>query len=134
MKLKLSAQDRKRLDSLIPEMEKRTKTQVVLAVIERSDSYAELPWKAFALGASVTGLLLFIFDLFSVSWNPQLTVLSVVAAFLAGGAVSALLTLLIPGFARQFLSASRCSWSGSCSLPASEPEYWCWSVSSSRKW
>lgn len=107
MKLKLSDHDRNRLDGLIPEVEKRTRTQIVLAVIQRSDSYAELPWQAFALGASLTGLVIFLLDLLLISWYPQVTVLITVAGILAGGAVFALLTLLIPGFARQFLSACR---------------------------
>ena len=50
MKLILSDQDRGRLDALIAKIEKRTNTQIVLAVIQRSDVYADLPWKAFALG------------------------------------------------------------------------------------
>ncbi|MDD3844848.1 MAG: hypothetical protein PHC90_00665 [Syntrophorhabdaceae bacterium] len=40
-----------RLDELTAQAEKRSKAQIVLAVIERSDSYAELPRKAFAPGA-----------------------------------------------------------------------------------
>ena len=60
MKRKLTDDDRNRLDTLVIETEKRTNTQIVLAVIQRSDSYAELPWKAFALGASISSLLIFI--------------------------------------------------------------------------
>ena len=63
MKRILSDHDRNRLDALIADVEKRTNTQIVLALIQRSDIYAELPWKAFALGASVTGLLVFILNL-----------------------------------------------------------------------
>ena len=49
MKHSLSDHDRGQLDELIADVEKRTNTQIVLAVIKRSDIYAELPWKAFAL-------------------------------------------------------------------------------------
>ena len=107
MKRNLSDHDRTRLDGLIVDVEKRTNTQIVLALIQRSDSYAELPWKAFALGASVSGLLVFILDLLFVGWYPEITVLIAVAGILAGGAVSALLTLVLPGYARRFMSASR---------------------------
>ncbi len=107
MKQTLSDHDRNRLDGLIADVEKRTNTQIVLAVIQRSDSYAELPWKAFALGASITGLLVFIVDLSSYGWYPKVTVLSAVAGILGGGAVFALLTALIPGFAKRFLSSFR---------------------------
>jgi len=107
MKQTLSEQDRIRLDAFIAEVENRTNTQIVMALIQRCDSYAELPWKAFALGASFTGLVVFIQDLLVYSWFPGVTALITVAGILAGGAVFALLTLLIPGFAKRFLSASR---------------------------
>jgi putative membrane protein len=107
MKQILSDHDRKRLDACINDVEKRTNTQIVLALIQRSDIYAELPWKAFALGASVIALLIFILDLSFYDWYPKITVLITMAGILGGGAVFVFLTLLIPGFARRFLSASR---------------------------
>ena len=107
MKLILSDQDRGRLDALITKIEKRTNTQIVLAVIQRSDSYAELPWKAFALGTSLTGLLVFIVNLLFISWWPGVTVPIAVAGILSGGALFVLLTVLIPGFAKRFLSDFR---------------------------
>lgn len=107
MKRTLSDHDRGRLDGLIAETEKRTKTQIVLAVIKRSDTYAELPWKAFALGASIAGLLVFILDLPLYDWYSRVMALIVVAGTLAGGTTFALLTVLVPGFAKRFLSANR---------------------------
>jgi putative membrane protein len=107
MKWTLSDHDRKRLDALINDAEKNTNTQIVLAHIQRSDSYTELPWKVFALGASVTGLLVFIMDILSYGWNPMVTAPIAVVAILAGGAIFALLTVLIPGFAKLFLSDFR---------------------------
>jgi putative membrane protein len=58
----LSDQERGRLNRLITEAEKHTKTQIVLAVIKRCDAYPELPWKAFALAASIAGLSVFARD------------------------------------------------------------------------
>lgn len=107
MELILSDHDRNKLDERIAEAEKRTKAQIVLAVINRSDNYAELPWKAFALGVSVAGLLIFILDLLSSYWTSHAMVLVAVAATLASGAVFALLTVFVPGFARFFLSTHR---------------------------
>ena len=103
----LSDHDRNKLDERIAEAEKRTKAQIVLAVINRSDNYAELPWKAFALGASVAGLLVFILDLLLNYWASHTMVLITVAVMLASGAVFALLTVFVPGFARYFLSSHR---------------------------
>lgn len=104
----LSDQDRDLLDRRIKDAEKRTKAQIVAAVAKRSDSYAELPWKAFAFGASVTGLLVGVFGVIAYCMSPDLTLpLTGVAAVLVVGALFALLTVLVPGFARLFLSAHR---------------------------
>jgi putative membrane protein len=107
MKPALSDQERNRLDKRIVETEKRTNTQIVLSVIKRSDTYTELPWIAFALGASLAGLLIFILNLLFDDWVPPITLPTAVASILAFGAVFALLTVLIPGFAKWFLAAHR---------------------------
>jgi len=103
----LSDHDYGRLDTLIKETETSTNTQIVLAVIRRSDNYEELPWKAFALGASIAGLLILVLNLISNTWYQQETTLFMVAGTLAGGFVFALLTVLAPGFAKRFLSIHR---------------------------
>ena len=103
----LSDHEHSRLDERIAEAEKRTKAQIVLAVIKRSDAYAELPWKAFALGASIAGLLVFILDLLFYYWISHAMALVAVGVTLAAGAALALLTVFVPGFARLFLSAHR---------------------------
>ena len=95
------------MDKRITEAEKRTGTQIVVAVIQRSDSYLELPWKAFALGVSIAGLLVFIFDLLWPGWYSQTAVLISVVTILMTGIISALLSLYIPKFARFFLAAHR---------------------------
>ncbi|MFA5072615.1 MAG: TPM domain-containing protein [Nitrospirota bacterium] len=105
MKHSLTDQDRARLDKRIAAAEKKTGTQIVVAVIDRSDSYPELPWKAFALGAALAGLLVVIMDIFYLSWI--LTVFIAVNVILLTGACSALLTIIFPGFARLFLHSHR---------------------------
>jgi putative membrane protein len=107
MKKILNNQERSRLDKRVAEAEKRTGAQIVVAVIERSDSYSELPWKAFALGVSVAGFLVFIFDLLWPGWYSQTAVLIFVVTILITGILTALLSLYIPKFARFFLSAHR---------------------------
>jgi len=103
----LCENDRIQLDRLIADAEKRTKAQIVLAAVKRSDSYAELPWKAFAFGASIAGLLVFAYDLLLPGWISNTTILISIAATLAAGAVLALLAIMLPGFARYFLSRHR---------------------------
>jgi len=63
MRQNLSDQERQKLDRRIADVEKRTGAQIVLAVVERSDVHAELPWKAFALGAALAGLAVIVLDL-----------------------------------------------------------------------
>jgi putative membrane protein len=103
----LSENDRTELDTRVADAEKRTGAQIVLAVVKRSDTYAELPWKAFAFGVSITGLVIFIIDLLFYSWITQEMVLVTVAAMFAAGAVLALLTVFAPAFARLFLPDHR---------------------------
>jgi putative membrane protein len=107
MKHILSDQDRRQLAELVSKAEKLTKAQIVLAVTKRSDVYAELPWIAFALGASIAGLLLFIFNRPLLNWYPQVTVLIILVVTLGCGIAFALLTVLVPGFAKHFLSTHR---------------------------
>jgi len=107
MKSILSSQDRNRLEQRIADAEKRTSAQIVLAVVRRSDVYAELPWIAFALGASLTGLAVVLADAFSSDWPSRSALLVQVASILGVGALLALLTVLIPGFARFFLAGHR---------------------------
>jgi putative membrane protein len=107
MKKILTDEDSRQLNALIATTEKHTNTQIVLALIQRSDSYAELPWKAFALGTAAAGSLIFLHDLIFYDWHPLMTVLPSVATILGLGVVFALLTLLLPDFARLFLSVHR---------------------------
>jgi putative membrane protein len=107
MKQILSDQERRHFDQHIAVAEKRTGAQIVLAVIERSDSYAELPWKAFALGVSMTGLMVSILNLARPEWSSGTAALLAVVTTLAAGAACALLTVYLKGFARWFLSDHR---------------------------
>jgi putative membrane protein len=107
MKQILTDQERAQLDQLIQQAEQRTKSQIVLAVVQRSDSFPEIPWKAFALFTSIAGLLVFLFNVLMPGWISNALVLISIAAILVLGAFFALLTVVVPGFARLFLSASR---------------------------
>ena len=89
------------------EVEKRTGTQVVIAVIGRCDTYPELPWKAFALGASLAGLAMLVAVMLRFVWISGTTVLFVLGTTLVAGAFCALLSIFLPGFGRIFLSKER---------------------------
>lgn len=107
MNRQLSKQDRHDLDTLVSDTEKRTGSQIVLAVIRRCDSYTELPWKAFAAGAASAGLLIAVLNLLILDWHAQWMILFTTGGMLMIGAFCALLTILIPAFAKCFLSADR---------------------------
>jgi len=106
MKQILSETDRVHLDKLIAEAELQTNAQIVLATVKRSDNYAEIPWKAFAFGSSIAGLVLFLLDLVKV-WEMGTLILFPVAIILAAGTLFVFLTILFQGFARLFLSDGR---------------------------
>jgi putative membrane protein len=107
MKYMLSEEDRTHLDARVAKTEELTGTQIVLSLIERSDSYSELPWKAFALGASVSGLLLLLPYWSSCERYSDLTPLILATVILACGALFSMLAVLIPRFAKCFLSGYR---------------------------
>ncbi len=107
MKYNLSDEDRAVLDRRIAEVEKLTGAQIVLATTKRSDSYVEIPWKAFSVGASVSGLIVFIIALLLPLWITNTAILLSITIVLASGIVLAMMTVLCQGFARYFLSSHR---------------------------
>jgi uncharacterized membrane protein len=52
----LDAQAETAVKSRVAALESATGVEVVAAIIARADSYPEIPWKAFALGASAVSL------------------------------------------------------------------------------
>ena len=105
--LKNGDEERSLLDQRVAAAEKRTGAQIVLAVIGRSDTYAEIPWKAFALGSSVTGLLALIMNVLWPLASAVTAALLVIVMMLSAGAGLALLSIFVPDFARLFLHVHR---------------------------
>lgn len=107
MKYNLTAQEKEHLERRTAEAEERTGAQIVLAVIERSDAYPELPWKAFALGAAVGGLAAVVLELLQPGWTAFPGGLRAVILALGAGAACAFGAVVLPGFARLFLDGNR---------------------------
>jgi len=103
----LSETEGEYLEHRVAEVERRSGAQVVLAVVARSDSHAELPWKACALGTALGGILAAAVAFWTPSWLPGQTAYLAVAATLAGGLVGLLACLLLPPFARLLLDSHR---------------------------
>src|SRR3954447_20200226 len=103
----LSPAEAASVDEQIAGIEARTGTQIVTAVVARSDAYVELPWKAFALGVSMAAFALVGANALSPQWTTAVTPLLDAAVILCTGAAAALLAVFVPPFARLFLRASR---------------------------
>ena len=95
------------LEQAIAGLEAQTGVQLVTAVIGKADSYVELPWKAFSLGAALAGLVLVVGDALSPRWSGAENALIFAVAILGAGAASALLAVVAPPYARLFLRTSR---------------------------
>lgn len=79
-------------------LEARTGVEVVAAVVGRCDAYPEIPWKAFALFASLSALA-------SVAWPADAVPAALTILFM--GAAAALAAVFIPPFARCFAGRAR---------------------------
>lgn len=95
------------IERRIAEVEGRTGLQVVAAVVPRADSYPELPWRAFALGASVSGLVALAIGIGRPDWLSGQALLMQTLAILSGGTVAGLLATQLPSFAKLFLGEQR---------------------------
>lgn len=95
------------IDALIANVELRTGVQVVVAAIGKSDSYVELPWKAFALGASVAAFAAVLADLWRPQWVTSEAALVCSVIILSAAAGCALLAVFVAPFARLFLRTAR---------------------------
>jgi putative membrane protein len=105
--LRLTADERRRIDLCVSACEARTGAQVVAAVVDKSDHYPEIPWKAFALGVALATLALTALEVVRPAWPSDYRFVASSVAVLATGGLLALLTLRIPGFARLFLDGAR---------------------------
>lgn len=107
MKQILTDDERNNLNELVAQAEGQTRAQIVLAVIKRCDNYAEIPWKAFAIGASGAGFAVFILDMLTERWAEDTLVLLSVIVILTTGALFSLLTVIFPRFTGLFITKSR---------------------------
>lgn len=103
----LSAAEVASVEARVKALEARVGTQVVAAVVERSDVYHGLRWRAFAAAASLTGLGVVLLDQLRPAWPAEHAGLFVPALVLGAGAAAALAATLLPAFARFFLEPLR---------------------------
>jgi putative membrane protein len=103
----LSIDESGAIAALVARVESRTGIQVVVAAVDKSDSYVELPWKAFALGASIAALAMVLSDFWRPQWvTSDMAMLHAVIILGVAGAC-ALLAVFVPRFGRLFLREAR---------------------------
>ena len=95
------------IDAQVARVESRTGVRIVTAVVDKSDTYVELPWKAFALGASLAAFGVLVADTWRPEWVTTNTALLHAVTILGVAGVCALLVVFVPAFGRVFLRATR---------------------------
>jgi len=88
-------------------LEANAGVQVITAVVGKADAYAEVPWRAFALGTVLAALAAVIADWLRPDWMSAHAVLLHAVTILGVGAASAVLSIVAPAYARLFLTTSR---------------------------
>jgi putative membrane protein len=104
----LSPAETDAIASRIAQVEAHTGTQLVTAIVGRSDAYPELAWKAFALGAAMAALAVVALDVVRPNWMSAYAVWSNVTPILGVGGANAILALVLPPYARLYLNRVRC--------------------------
>jgi len=95
------------IEARVAQVEARTGAQVIAAVVGKSNTYPQLPWKAFALGAAGAGFGVVLADWLRPDWTIGYAALLHAVAILGAGAAFALLVVFVPAFARLFLRPPR---------------------------
>ena len=95
------------IETRVSQVEARTGVQVVAAVVGKSNSYPQLPWKAFALATAIAGFAVVLADAMRPDWTLGYGALLHATTILGAGAACALLVVFVPAFARLFLRPPR---------------------------
>ena len=103
----VTADEAAAIERSVAAFEARTGVEIVAAVERRSDLYPEVPWRAFALGASLAALGALAGTLLRPDWTTPGALLAQAATILGVGALAALASMLVPGFGRLFIRDGR---------------------------
>jgi putative membrane protein len=103
----VTAPDLAAIEARIRAFEARTGVEAVAAVVERSDRYHGLRWRAFAAGTSLAAFGVVVADLLRPDWTGAHAVLITAITILATGLACALLATFSRPFERLFLQRER---------------------------
>jgi putative membrane protein len=95
------------VEARIRAFEARTGVEAVAAVVQRSDRYHGLRWRAFAAGASLAALAAVVSDLLRPDWTGAHVALVTAVTVLAAGLACGLLATFSRSFERLFLQRER---------------------------
>jgi len=104
--MKLSEQDKSQISELAARVEARTGVQVLAVVTGKSDTYPEIPWKAFSLGAALSTLALAVAVSLRLGWDPMSPLFGGTVV-LGVGMMLALAGIFLQPVARSFLGKER---------------------------
>jgi putative membrane protein len=103
----VTADEAAAIERSVAAFEARTGIEIVAAVERRSDLYPEVPWRAFALGASLAALGALLGALSRPEWTTPGALLAQAVTILGVSALVALASMLVPGFGRLFIRDGR---------------------------
>jgi len=103
----VTAADLAAIEARIRAFEARTGVEAVAAVVDRSDRYHGLRWRAFAVGASLAALGVVVADVLRPDWTGAHASLVTAVTILTAGLACALLATLSRPFERLFLQRER---------------------------
>ena len=103
----LTAAESQAIAERVRTLERAIGIDVVTMVVGKCDVYPETVWKAFALGASLSALVVAVGDIVRPDWVTSAAIVTSIVAVLGIGALCALASVYVPGFARLFLRDSR---------------------------
>lgn len=103
----VAAADAAAIERRVAEFEARTGVEIVAAVERRSDLYPEVPWRAFALGASLASLGSLTGDLLRPGWTTPGALLAQAVSILGAGLLATLAAMLVPAIARLLIRNGR---------------------------
>jgi putative membrane protein len=95
------------IEAQVASIEQRTGVQIVAAIVDKADIYAELPWKAFALGVAMATLAVVAADWLRPDWVTSRAAVVHAIVVLGVGGVSALLAMFVPAYAHVYLRPAR---------------------------
>ena len=102
----LSEKEQQEINTLVGRFEADTGIQAVAAIVERSDAYPELPWKAYAIGSALGALAVVLYPYPLTDWSGTSTLAFHAMAILGAGALVAAASL-VPAIGRLLLDRIR---------------------------